>query len=87
MRLFRLVWTWPVQHVDARYHELQLLIAQELEQKDNIMQENPINRRNVLHRLASLPIEMYGLSLVVPTPPRFPEELLLHTGKMETPGR
>jgi hypothetical protein len=38
----------------------------ELEQKDNTMQESPINRRNALRRIAALPIKIYSLSLAIP---------------------
>ena len=76
VRLLRILWAWPFRDSNARYHELQSLIMQEVEQKDNSMHDNPINRRNALRRIAVLPIEVYGLSLVAMTPLRSPEELL-----------
>ncbi len=75
-RLERLVWMWPIQHSNARYHELSTLLIQELEQKDNTMQEDSISRRDALRRLASLPIEMCGLSLVGPVLIRPMDEIL-----------
>jgi tetratricopeptide (TPR) repeat protein len=47
-----------------------------MEQKDNMMPEDSINRRNALRRLALFPIEIYGLSQAVPTVLRGPEEFL-----------
>ncbi len=76
VRLLRILWTWPFRDGNARYHKLQSLIMHEVEQKDNIMHEHPINRRNALRRIAILPIEVYGLSLVATTPLRSAEELL-----------
>jgi len=77
VRLLRVIWTWPIRNVNTRYHELQAFLERELKQRDNTtMQENPINRRNALRRIAVLPIEIYGLSLVRPTIPHAPDELL-----------
>jgi transcriptional regulator with XRE-family HTH domain/tetratricopeptide (TPR) repeat protein len=75
-RLLHILWTWPFRNKNARYHKLQSLIMCEVEQKDNTMHEYAINRRNALRRIAVLPIEVYGLSLVATTPLRSPEELL-----------
>ena len=66
-RLLRLVLTWPLQGGTARYQALQTLVMQEMEREDNnTMHENPISRRNALRYLASLPIELHGLSLLTP---------------------
>ena len=80
MRLLRLVGTWSLLNSNARYQQLQTRVMHELELKDNAMQESPINRRNALRRLASLPIELWGLSLFGPTVLRpYPiEEILTH---------
>ncbi len=75
-RLEHLVWMWPIRNINARYHELPTLLIQELEQKDNTMQEDSISRRDALRRLASLPIEMCGLSLVGPVLIRPMDEIL-----------
>jgi transcriptional regulator with XRE-family HTH domain len=75
--LLALVSTWSLRNVNARYHALQAFLVRELEQKDNtIMQEHPINRRNALRCLASWPIELYGLSLILPSMLHAPEEFL-----------
>jgi transcriptional regulator with XRE-family HTH domain len=76
IRLEHLVGMWTIRNVNARYHELQPLLMQELEQKDNNMQENAMSRRDALRRLASLPIEMCGLSLLRPILVRSEEEIL-----------
>ncbi len=76
-RLEQLVWMWPIQHVNARYHELPTLLIQELEQKDNTMEEHSISRRDVLRNLASLPIDYCGLSLIGPVLIRPVEEILV----------
>jgi len=75
-RLDRIIRVWSLRNVHARYHELQALLIQELEQKDNTMQESSINRRNALRRIAALPIEMYSLSFAVPALLSAPEEFL-----------
>lgn len=79
MRLLRLVLTWSPQKSPARYQALQTLLTQELEREDNnTMHENPITRRNALRYLASLPIELHGLSLLAPTLSKtYPYEELL----------
>ncbi len=67
MRLLHLVLTWPLRDGTARYQTLQALLMQELEREDNnTMHEQFMSRRNALHYLASLPIELHGLSLLVP---------------------
>jgi transcriptional regulator with XRE-family HTH domain len=76
--LMRIVWTWPVRNVHARYHELQALLIREMQQKDNTMLEDSINRRHAFRRFALFPVEIFGLSQVVPTLTvlRAPEEFL-----------
>ena len=80
IRLDRIIRTWSTCRGNSRYHELQTLLSRELERKDdNTMQDNPINRRNALRRLASVPIELWGLSLAVPIRLKpFPFDDLLH---------
>ncbi len=75
VRLLRILWTWPLRNENARYHELQSLLIQEIEQKDNTM-HHPINRRDALRRIAGLPIEVYGLSLALPAVLREPDAFL-----------
>jgi transcriptional regulator with XRE-family HTH domain len=77
VRLQAIIWSWSFRNVNARYHELQTLLEKELRQKDNTtMQVNPINRRNALRRIALLPINMYSLSVAIPTALRVPDEFL-----------
>lgn len=76
VRLQNIIWSWSFRNVNARYHELQVLLIRELEQKDNTMQESPINRRNALRRIAALPVKMYSLSLAVPVLLHAPGEFL-----------
>ncbi|MBV9228494.1 MAG: helix-turn-helix transcriptional regulator, partial [Chloroflexi bacterium] len=76
LRLDRVIRAWFFRSANARYHELPLLLVEELERKDNTMQESPINRRNALRRIAALPIELYSLSFAVPTLLYAPEEFL-----------
>src|SRR5579885_570461 len=56
--LMRVVWQWRPQA--AQYDVLQAQVIQEL--KSNM--QDPITRRDALHRLALLPIELSGLSLL-----------------------
>lgn len=56
LRLMRLVWQWSPH--TANYTTLQQQVSQEIEHSMDI------TRRNALRRLALLPIEMSGLSLV-----------------------
>jgi transcriptional regulator with XRE-family HTH domain/tetratricopeptide (TPR) repeat protein len=79
IRLDRIVRTWSICRGNARYHELQTLLIREIELKDNTMQETPMNRRNALRRLASVPIELWGLTLAVPIILKpFPFDDILH---------
>jgi hypothetical protein len=67
LRLDRVIRTWFLRNVNARYHELQALLIRELEQKDNtMMQESSMSRRKALRRLAALPVELYSLRVAVP---------------------
>lgn len=77
-RLLSLVWAWcGQQRANVRYQELQALIIRALEQEDSNMQENTaISRRDALRRLASVPIEVYGLSLFGPALLAHPNEVL-----------
>ena len=79
-RLDRIARMWPFCRGNARYHELQTLLSREIELKDNMtMPENLINRRNALRRLASVPIELWGLTLTVPARLNpFPFDDILH---------
>ena len=65
--LLRLVLTWSLRDEAARYQALQTLLMQELEREDNnTMHEQSMSRRSALRYLASLPIELHGLSLLTP---------------------
>jgi transcriptional regulator with XRE-family HTH domain len=79
-RLQSLVWSWLLRKTaTARYQELQdaILIAS-LEQEDNTMNDEVLNRREALRRLASLPIDYCALSLFGPVLVRPVEEILAH---------
>jgi transcriptional regulator with XRE-family HTH domain len=73
LRLFRIVWHWPIHN--ARYHELQQLLLLELED-NNAMTYDELTRRDALRRLALLPIELCGLSAMIPVFKRPNEEIL-----------
>jgi hypothetical protein len=67
LRLDRVMRTWFLRNVNARYHELQVFLIRELEQKDNtMMQESSMSRRKALRRLAALPVELYSLKIAAP---------------------
>jgi hypothetical protein len=76
MRLDRVMRAWFLRKDSARYHELQKLLIEELERKDNTMQEHPMSRRDVLRRLASAPVELYSLKLTAPMLIYAPDEFL-----------
>ncbi len=74
----KIVTSWPRR--DSAYHELQTLIRQATEEYTNmnILPDYPVTRRNALHFLALLPIEIFGLSSLKATLKSSPEEMLTH---------
>ncbi|MBV9708858.1 MAG: helix-turn-helix transcriptional regulator, partial [Chloroflexi bacterium] len=66
LRLMKLLWQWPRRN--TRYHLLQAQIVQETEEYSSMSQEIEylIGRREALHCLAFLPIELCGLSKLGP---------------------
>ncbi len=74
MRFMRSIWNWPKQN--ARYHELQTLIALELEDNTSMNHDELVSRRDALRRLALLPIEVCGLSALIAVMKRPVEEIL-----------
>jgi transcriptional regulator with XRE-family HTH domain/tetratricopeptide (TPR) repeat protein len=76
-RLEAVMWSWLLDkntHSAARYHELQARLC--LEIKDNSMQDDLLTRRDALRRLAKLPIDYCGLTLMLPNLTRPAEEIL-----------
>jgi transcriptional regulator with XRE-family HTH domain/tetratricopeptide (TPR) repeat protein len=58
--LMGIVWRWPRRN--TQYNELQALLTRTIEEHITLNQDHIISRRDALRRLASLPIEYYGLS-------------------------
>lgn len=74
LRLMRIVWQWNPHRTN--YDALQLQVVQELESNMSHDTQEFITRRDALRRLALLPIEMSGLSLLSPSLKSPTEEVL-----------
>ncbi len=76
LRLLKIPWTWP--RSNTAYYELQARIRQETEDYRTMNHEpnEPVTRRDALRRLALLPIETRGLTLLG-TASSYPAEEIL----------
>jgi transcriptional regulator with XRE-family HTH domain/tetratricopeptide (TPR) repeat protein len=72
LHFLHIIQSWPVH--TARYHDLQAVIALEVE--DNSMMQEPLNRREALRALAGLSIELCSLSALMPVLKHPVEEIL-----------
>jgi transcriptional regulator with XRE-family HTH domain len=76
LRLWHIVCNWSANI--ARYHELQDFLIRELEDNKSMNPNELMKRRVALRLLASLPIELCGLSALVAVLKRPTQEILTH---------